>query len=176
MSDLNQRQDRFAVEYVVDGNGKRAAIAAGYSATSAEVTASKLLRHPKVGARIAELNQEAARRVSVDRDEILRELSIIARAKITDFVDWQQSVIPQEGGESKTLTEICLRAMDEIPPEKMAALARVENTRDGIRVVLHDKLSALRDLARLLGLDGASADDAQKVETGWMEPRKEVVN
>lgn len=38
----------FAREYLVDLNGKRAAIAAGYSKRSAEVTASRLLRKSRV--------------------------------------------------------------------------------------------------------------------------------
>ena len=46
---LNDRQQRFVNEYLANGgNGTQAAIAAGYSERSAEVTASKLLRNAKV--------------------------------------------------------------------------------------------------------------------------------
>jgi hypothetical protein len=42
------KQSRFVEEYIVDLNGKRAAIRAGYSARSAEVQASRMLRDAKV--------------------------------------------------------------------------------------------------------------------------------
>jgi phage terminase small subunit len=49
-SGLNRRQTQFIAEYLVDFNGKQAAIRSGYSPRSAEVTASQLLSHPKVKA------------------------------------------------------------------------------------------------------------------------------
>lgn len=46
---LNERQKRFALEYVRNGgNGTEAAISAGYSARSAHVQASRLLKDDKV--------------------------------------------------------------------------------------------------------------------------------
>lgn len=45
---LDARQSLFVVEYAKDGNGKQAAIRAGYSPRSAEVTACRLLRDDKV--------------------------------------------------------------------------------------------------------------------------------
>ena len=45
-------QQLFIMEYVVDLNGKQAAIRAGYSAKTAEVQASRLLSHVKVQAAI----------------------------------------------------------------------------------------------------------------------------
>lgn len=45
---LTPKQAAFVVAYLVDSNGKKAAIKAGYSKAGAEVAASRLLRHPKV--------------------------------------------------------------------------------------------------------------------------------
>jgi phage terminase small subunit len=45
---LTVKQARFAEEYQVDGHGKRSAIAADYSASTAEAAASRLLRSVKV--------------------------------------------------------------------------------------------------------------------------------
>jgi phage terminase small subunit len=45
---LNLKQQRFVHEYLIDLNGKQAAIRAGYAAASAEVTASRLLSQDKV--------------------------------------------------------------------------------------------------------------------------------
>lgn len=45
---LNPKQLIFLQEYIRSGNGKQAAIAAGYSERSAEVTASRMLSQAKV--------------------------------------------------------------------------------------------------------------------------------
>lgn len=49
---LTQRQQMFVDEYLVDLNGKQAAIRAGYSPKTAEVQASRLLTVVKVPAHI----------------------------------------------------------------------------------------------------------------------------
>lgn len=75
---LTPRQQRFAEEYLVDLNGKRAAIRAGYSPKGAEVTASKLLIVPKVAAAIAKAQAKRAERTHITQDRVLQELARIA--------------------------------------------------------------------------------------------------
>lgn len=48
MADLSPKQLIFVQEYIRSGNGKQAAIAAGYSERSAESQASRMLRNDKV--------------------------------------------------------------------------------------------------------------------------------
>lgn len=57
---LTAKQAAFVAAYLVDSNGKRAAIKAGYSKAGAEVAASRLLRHPKVAAALKKAKSEAA--------------------------------------------------------------------------------------------------------------------
>ena len=45
---LTPKQMRFVDEWLIDFNGKQAAIRAGYSAKTAEATAARLLRNVKV--------------------------------------------------------------------------------------------------------------------------------
>ena len=47
---LPPRQQHFVAEYLVDQNGKAAAIRAGYSPRSAQVKASRMLDKPQVAA------------------------------------------------------------------------------------------------------------------------------
>lgn len=72
---LNPRQERFAQQYVIDGNGTRAAITAGYAEGAAHVQATRLLKDAKVKARIAELQAEAAKRNAVTIDGLLTQLA-----------------------------------------------------------------------------------------------------
>lgn len=71
---LTAKQMRFVEEYVVDFNGTRAAIAAGYTPRNAAVQASLLLdpdRFPLVAARIGRLKAEKALRSKMSGDELL---------------------------------------------------------------------------------------------------------
>ena len=52
---LTPRQERFCREFLVDLNGTKASVRAGYSEKTAYSQASRLLKNAKVAARIAEL-------------------------------------------------------------------------------------------------------------------------
>jgi phage terminase small subunit len=85
------RREIFAREYVIDLNGTRAAVAAGYSEKSAEVTASRLLRNAKVQKLIDELTAERAKRLDITADRVLEELGRMAFANMLDYMGVQQS-------------------------------------------------------------------------------------
>lgn len=72
------RQIQFAQEYVVDFNGKQAAIRAGYSAKSAEVTACKMLRTAKVRSEIERLLADDVGRRNEIRERNINELLPLA--------------------------------------------------------------------------------------------------
>ena len=55
---MNDRQELFAREYVVDHNGAAAARRAGYSPVRAKQTAASLLKRPDVSQLIAKLDEE----------------------------------------------------------------------------------------------------------------------
>ena len=65
-------QQRFVDEYVKDLNGSRAAERAGYSeGPSTRVTATKLMRRPKVQAAISDALSGRRERTQVDTDYVL---------------------------------------------------------------------------------------------------------
>ena len=72
------RQIQFAQEYVVDFNGKQAAIRAGYSERSAEVTACKMLRTAKVRSEIERLLADDVGRRNEIRERNINELLPLA--------------------------------------------------------------------------------------------------
>lgn len=77
-SPLNQKQLRFCEEYVIDNNGKHAAIRAGYAANSAEVSASKLLRIAKVQEKIQELRAKISEKCEIDATWVLNRFKEIS--------------------------------------------------------------------------------------------------
>ena len=79
MSNLKPRQDSFCVHYTTIGsktysNGTKAALAAGYSETSAHVTATKLLKQEAIRERIVELQAENMKRNMITVDKVLADL------------------------------------------------------------------------------------------------------
>ncbi len=86
---LNPRQLAFCREYVIDHNGKQAAIRAGYAEGSAEVTASRVLSNANVKQRIAELEKPAIEKAEVTVERIIQELANIAFFDIRELYDDQ---------------------------------------------------------------------------------------
>ena len=141
---LSPKQTRFVQEYLIDLNGKRAAIRAGYASRSAEVQASRMLRNAKVQKALEAAMQARSRRTEVSSDQVLEELAKIAFANFRDY--W-----PKEG---ETLD---LHRLDRDRTAAVEELTVVETVRGGVlnrrtRLKMHDKLAALTNLARHLGM------------------------
>ena len=84
----------FAREYVKDCNGTRAAVAAGFSAKSAHVTATRLLKNAKVQAEIAKLQQKIEQKLDLSVERLFEELGRIALLDPAKFYDAAGNLIP----------------------------------------------------------------------------------
>lgn len=162
---MNAKQEAFAREYAVDRNGKQAAIRAGYSPKSAEVTASKLLRNPKVAALVAELDQRHAAAAEISAEETVCELARVGTASITDAMRWDDDgarLIP-----SDQLNPAVAAAIAEVTDEVTYAGSSEE---DGVilkrrrKIKMHPKTPALVKLAEIHKLLGPLAR-GQEAET-----------
>jgi phage terminase small subunit len=141
---LTDRQERFCREYVANGaHGKAAAIAAGYSAKSAETQAADMLALPKISDEIRRRTEIAAGPLDMSAEEIVQEASRIARVRVNQVVTFGP------GGVNPL-------SSDEMSEDVLAAVSEVSQTVSAeggsIRVKLHDKLAALTLLAKLKGL------------------------
>lgn len=74
----NPRHELFAEGLVSGKSATQAYIDAGYSEKGAEVSASQLLRNPKVAARIDELKARIAKRVEITQADIVEKLLALA--------------------------------------------------------------------------------------------------
>ena len=72
------RQELFAREYVIDLNGTRAAIAAGYAPKAAGASGSQVLKNAKVKRLIDQLLSKRASKLEISSERILEELSKLA--------------------------------------------------------------------------------------------------
>lgn len=166
---MTDRQRLFVEAYLLEPNGKKAAIAAGYSAATAEVTASKLLRHPKVSAELARRRAmtEAATGITVER--VITELAKLGFSDIRQVIAWRANVArmvedPETGDPALQITnEVELIDSAKLTEDIAAAIAEVAQTKDGtLRVKMHDKLGALVKIGQHLGMFRPLPSPAEK--------------
>jgi phage terminase small subunit len=138
---MNIRQQKFVAEYVKDGNGARAARAAGYTAKSARRYGSRLLRLPQIAAAVEAARAALAARLEVDAERVIGEYVRIGFADLRRIFDAQGNLLHP-------------RDMDD---DTVAAIAEIEVVRKPGGETVHkikriDKKGALDSLARALGL------------------------
>jgi phage terminase small subunit len=150
-TDLTLKQARFVEEYIVDLNGKQAAIRTGYSPRTAEVQASRLLSNAKVHSAVKQAMQARSRRTGITADRVLIELAELAFSNISDFLQVQRdgSVQIDLARASRDRSAAVHDVILSTPAEGSDDEVRITKL---TRVELFDKLRALEMLARHLGM------------------------
>lgn len=74
---LSNREEMFCREFIVDMNGTRAALRAGYSEASAKTTASTLLSNPNLLARVQELVRQRQVATRITAQSVLDNLQLV---------------------------------------------------------------------------------------------------
>lgn len=147
---LTPKQHRFINAYLESGDAQAAAIKAGFSARSAQVTGWRLLnRTPEVQEEVAARQKAAADRADIHLEEVLRELGRIGLSDIGQVVDAQGQPLPLD-----KMSEDARRAVSGIEVEER--LGEPRPTDDGgtmhvggsrrVKVRLWDKVAALKEL------------------------------
>lgn len=146
---MSPKQARFVAEYLIDLNGKQAAIRCGYSPRTAEQQASRLLRNEQVAAAVivGKARQLAAADLSAAR--VLEEMRRLAFFDVAAFFDEAGNLLP----------------IHQMPVEARAAIAGLEvaranlNPKDGKKddewlhkIKLAPKQHALEMLGKHFGL------------------------
>ena len=83
---LNEKQQRFADEYLIDLNKTQAAIRAGYSEKTASAQASRMLKNVNVSAYINERMAKRQEETIATADEVMRYLTSVIRGQSRSHV------------------------------------------------------------------------------------------
>jgi phage terminase small subunit len=150
-TELTLKQLRFVEEFLIDLNGKQAAIRTGYSPKTAEVQASRLLSNAKVDAAVKQAMQARSRRTGITADRVLIELAELAFSNISDFLPVQRdgSVHIDLARASRDRAAAVHYVILSTPAEGSDDEVRITQL---IQIELFDKLRALDMLARHLGM------------------------
>jgi len=144
---LTPKMRAFVEEWIKDGNGTRAALAAGYGSgkpNHAQGEATRLLASPKINKYIAVINKYALQRAGVTQERLLRRMADFAFSRAEDTV--------RDDGTPK--------ALSEIPEETRRAIVGVEmqslKTDEGYTLIpkykLADAKAAVDTLMKIAGL------------------------
>lgn len=180
---LNLKQANFCREYVIDYNGTKAAIRAGYSEGSAASIAHEILIKPEIQEEIARLDREHAANQGITKDRIMRELARLGFANMQDYmkVDSQGyphldfSALTREQAAALievTVDEYSEPGMEEIEDDEGETKAvSTQRQVKKVKFKLADKRAALVDLGRHIGMfrdpeeRGAAATDRLFIRT-----------
>jgi len=144
----HDRRMRFCREYIVDFNGTRAAMRAGYSLKTAYSMASTLLKIPEVQAEVARLQQEQAEYAKIRASDIIAEIRNLAFSDIGDIVNFTPS-----GVKLKPMHELTPEARRCISSIKVKQIRKEGTVRGEVtEFKLWDKTGKLKELAQHLGL------------------------
>ena len=147
MRKLSLRQEKFIFEYLSNGlNATNAAMVAGYSSKSAEVTASRLLRNAMVKQKISEFGNNLAESSGITVLRVIDELRKIAFGTIDQiFDDW--AVL-------KPFDELSEDAKSQIQQIRFKVTKRSDSEEvEYIQIKCHNKLRALGMLIKILGFE-----------------------
>lgn len=151
MSDLTPKQALFVKEYLVDLNGKQAAIRTGYSEASAEVQASRLLSNAKVASAVQAGMDKRAQKVEITAERVLAELALLAFQNPLDYVKVKDG---RPYIDLSMLTREQAAAISEINVEELGGASDRPGYLPIVKTKLkfHDKRGALVDLGKHLKL------------------------
>ena len=90
----NDKQRQFALEYLIDGDGKAAAIRAGYSKKSAKYIACRNLKNSIIKAFHGKFIREQIERMEIDAGEAIRQLYFALTRQAKDFTDENGAILP----------------------------------------------------------------------------------
>ena len=133
---LTGKQQAFIAAYLSNGfNATKAAIEAGYGKAGAHVEGCRMLRNPKIARVIAEAFRDKG--IAPETVQILLS-SVAFDADLSDFEPYLSG--------RKTLEQLRADGVDTRAVKSATTGPR------GRRIELHDRLAALKELGRILGL------------------------
>lgn len=152
MNKLTNKQKRFCIEYLIDFNGKRAAIAAGYSKKTAAVISAQNLIKVNVQEYIREKQNKVEEKLGISREMILEGYRKLAFYDSRKFYDVAGNLINIPDLDDET--SFALRGF-EVTEEK-GGMQVVGYTK---KIRMSDRRAALDSIAKMQGYNAPEKSD-----------------
>lgn len=156
---LTPKQEAFCLAYLETGNASEAYRQAykpkAMSDKSVNEKGSQMLAMVKIRSRLDELTAKATSDAVMTRQQAMERLSLIAGVNITDILEFDQhDVETAEGLVRETIWR--MKDSDEVREAAAVAIKSVTMTKYGPKIEMHDKLSAIQQLAKMQGWESAT--------------------
>lgn len=169
MTELTPKQARFVQEYLVDLNATQAAIRAGYSPKTAKQQGARLLTNADVQKAVTEGQEQRSERTGITADMVLKELAKVGFSNLSDVTNWGTKEVafgfdadgkrlrPDEIGDAAVVKYVDAPFVEPVDRDALeervrAAVSEVALTKDGFKIKMHDKVGALTQIGRHLGM------------------------
>ncbi|MDV7209918.1 terminase small subunit [Azotobacter beijerinckii] len=160
---LTPKQEKFCLAYLETGNAseayRRAYSAQNMSPNVVHNKASALLAKGEVRVRIEGLKARSETAAVMGRQEALERLSTFARTDLADLVEFGSYELGEDDSGSPII-QAAWKIKDSAlqDPAKMAAIAELSASKDGIKIKTHSPLQAIQQLAKMQGWDRPDLD------------------
>jgi phage terminase small subunit len=164
MAKLTPKQKRFVEEYLIDLNATQAAIRADYSKKNADKIGHELLGKTRVSEAIKEAMDKRSQRTEITQDRVLQELAKVGFADIKNFLSFN-TVLTTVGYDDKgeRITDYAHVVQLKDSEQIDGAVISEVSLKDGqLKFKLHDKMKALQDIGRHLGMFTDKVDIGNK--------------
>jgi phage terminase small subunit len=162
LNELTEKQKIFCREYILDWNGTRAAIKAGYSENTAAVIACENLIKPNIKAYIEEIQKDLGKLAGISRLKVVNEYAKLAFSSIANLhntwierKDFEALTDDQKAAIESIDTKI--RTEFEFDPEHPQDKKPI--TVEYVKIKLFDKQKALESICKMLGYNEAEKLD-----------------
>jgi phage terminase small subunit len=166
---LRPKHRLFVHEYLVDMNGARAAIRAGYSKRTAKEQAAQLLTKLNIKRAIRAAMRKREKRLEITADKWLRELAIIGFSDLKDYLDINEDTGAIRSKGFNEMPEGASRALESIKEDRMIredAKGNDSIINEKVTFKLHDKLGALEKIGKHLGFLKDKIEHSGEIKTG----------
>ena len=142
---MNDRNRKFCDEYLVDFNGKQAAIRAGYSKRRAEVTAAELLSSTEVQKYLQLKKQKIIEKLEISQERTMKEIARLAFSDVRKLFNGNGGLIDPSNLDDDTAAAIASVEVFEEFDGRGGEREQIGVTK---KVKLWDKTKALEMLAK----------------------------
>ncbi|WP_200781116.1 terminase small subunit [Klebsiella oxytoca] len=165
---LTDKQEMFCREYLIDLNATQAAIRAGYSAKTANRTASENLSKPDIKSRIAELKSQRNDLVGINATYVLNRLVEIDQMDVLDILNSTGELKPVAEWPKVWRTTLSgLEVMEMASEGNAAALLK--------KIKWPDKVKNLELLGKHIDVSAFKETVDHKSSDGSMTPKPTVI-
>lgn len=157
------------------------------TATTARACASEILANPNVHSFMSSMEGSAIDEAIMTREEALKRLTTMGRARITDLVEFGEYQIGEDD-EGRPVIQAAWKFKDSVrqSPELLDAISELTTGKDGIKLKLHDARGAIKQMAEMegwqapakhehTGKDGGPIESATLTKEEYKQARREML-